>query len=180
MAKPTFLYIKKSLAHQAAAANIHIQNYVNQEWCGEFLRLNEIGDPLNAGAAAGMLESISNEVLCAQTVQDGKVIACGLCVIERGFAGLYDIVVAPEYRGRGCGFEICAALLGIAVQCGAKESYLQVVASNISAIALYKKLGFSYSYQYWYRVKKTKKSKKQPVLPELNDSKEPKQKSRVY
>jgi ribosomal protein S18 acetylase RimI-like enzyme len=160
VAKPTFLYIKKSISQHQSGANVFIKNHADQEWCDDFFRLNEIKDPVSIRAAAALLKSIPNDVLCAQIVEDGRTIACGLCVIERGFAGLYDIVVDQEHRSRGFGFELCSSLLDRAAHLGAKEAYLQVVASNISAIALYKKLGFSYSYQYWYRVKKSKRAKK--------------------
>jgi len=36
---------------------------------------------------------------------------------------------------------------------GAKKAYLQVVDESTKVIELYKKLGFTDKYQYWYRVK---------------------------
>ena len=105
-----------------------------------------------------MMANIQTDVICAQIEADEKVIACGLCIIEREYAGLYDIAVDPEYRQKGCGTELCRALLSEAVRLGAKSSYLQVVADNTSAIALYKKLGYQQCYKYWYRVKDRKRT----------------------
>lgn len=84
---------------------------------------------------------------------NGKIVACGLCVIERGYAGLYDIIVDSSYRNKGYGYDICTSLLNAAIHIGARTAYLQVVANNAAAIALYHKLGFKNNYEYWYRVK---------------------------
>ncbi len=164
VAAPTFLYINKGIPNSEIRTNVQIRSHISNEWCSDYFRLNAIADLSKAITAQAMLKLISNEVLCAQIEQNGKVIACGLCVIERGFAGLYDIVVDQAYRGKGYGYELCGALLNKAGELGGREAYLQVVASNIPAIALYKKLGFAYCYQYWYRVRKTKKGKTQAAF----------------
>jgi N-acetylglutamate synthase len=44
-------------------------------------------------------------------------------------------------------------LLGWGLDRGARRAYLQVVKSNVSAAALYRKLGFADAYQYWYRIR---------------------------
>jgi hypothetical protein len=37
---------------------------------------------------------------------------------------------------------------------GARRSYLQVVAGNVPAESLYRNLGYTVAYPYWYRVLK--------------------------
>jgi ribosomal protein S18 acetylase RimI-like enzyme len=84
---------------------------------------------------------------------DGMPAACGLVVLEQGYAGLYDIVTDARYRGRGLGEELTRHLLWWAKEQGAKRGYLLVVKRNEAANRLYDKFGFEYLYDYWYRVK---------------------------
>lgn len=126
---------------------------VNDDWADSFFCLNGLTDSGKINTAKHMLYNIHNTVLCGRMTRDGQTTACGLCVVERGCAGLFDIVVDRKHRGRGYGYGICASLLDEAKKLHASRAYLQVVQSNAEAIGLYKKLGFSRLYEYWYRVK---------------------------
>ena len=83
--------------------------------------------------------------------EGGEVVATGLTVIEGDCAGLFDILTHPAARRRGHGRRIVEALLGSAASLGARHAYLQVAASNTSAIALYQGFGFRERYTYAYR-----------------------------
>jgi ribosomal protein S18 acetylase RimI-like enzyme len=98
-------------------------------------------------------ENIRNPLLCGAIKRDGTTIAVGLCVVERGYAGLLGIVVDSAYRHQGYGYNLCASLLGQARKLGAVKGYLQVLQNNDNAIRLYEKLGFHRLYEYRYRVK---------------------------
>lgn len=80
-------------------------------------------------------------------------IGYGLGVLERGALGIFDIVVAPEHRRRGYGQRVTAALLAWGAHHGATSAYLQVVAANAPARALYAAQGFgeAYGYHYWIK-----------------------------
>ena len=80
-------------------------------------------------------------------------IGYGLGVLERGALGIFDIVVAPEHRRRGYGQRVTAALLAWGADHGATSAYLQVVAANAPARALYGAQGFgeAYGYHYWIK-----------------------------
>ncbi|GKU79758.1 GNAT family N-acetyltransferase [Paenibacillus sp. L3-i20] len=91
----------------------------------------------------------------AVLLEDRKPVACGAVVIEQGWAGLYDIVTEPASRGLGYGEQLTRQLLMWAKENGADNAYLLVVTGNVAASRLYDKFGFKYSYDYWYRVKKT-------------------------
>ncbi|GBG12231.1 hypothetical protein PAT3040_07099 [Paenibacillus agaridevorans] len=88
----------------------------------------------------------------AMLEENGRPVACGLAVIEDGWAGLYDIVTAPEARGRGFGEAITRGLFRYAHKQGARMGYLLVVRDNTAANGLYDKLGFETVYEYWYRI----------------------------
>ena len=78
------------------------------------------------------------------------MIACASSAAERGYVLLQNIVVDPEYRGRGFGRKICRALLAEAARTGAGHAWLQVVQTNLPALRLYESLGFRKEYTYRY------------------------------
>lgn len=84
--------------------------------------------------------------------EKGEIIARGLGVYEEDTLGLYDIHVNREHRRKGLGTAICRALMEEGFQNGAKSAHLQVLASNLEALSLYRSLGFQEIYLYWYRV----------------------------
>lgn len=88
------------------------------------------------------------------SINDGeRTIACGLGVVEQNYIGLFDILTDEAFRKRGLATDIIHKILTWGMQNGANNSYLQVIKTNTPAIALYNKLCFAESYQYWYRVK---------------------------
>jgi ribosomal protein S18 acetylase RimI-like enzyme len=78
--------------------------------------------------------------------------ACGLAVIDGDLVGLFDIATAPEQRNRGYGGALVTAMLRLAAANGASTAYLQVMSANESACRLYRALGFTTAYDYWYRI----------------------------
>jgi len=129
-----------------------IESGICETWQDNYFRINQMSDTM-IPLAKKVQNNIVGQSLCATITHNREVVACGLCVVERGYAGLFDIIVAPQHRQKGYGQDICYSLLCAASQHGAKTAYLQVVADNSNAIHLYEKIGFKNSYQYWYRVK---------------------------
>ena len=79
-------------------------------------------------------------------------VACaGVAIVEAPWVGLFDIVTAPEHRGRGLASALTAAMLAWARGVGADRAYLQMEANNEPARAVYRKHGFVDRYAYWYR-----------------------------
>ncbi len=66
------------------------------------------------------------------------------------WAGITDVWVSPESRGQGLGRSVMAALLAHAAERGAGTVYLQTRGDNISALALYDRLGFVTHHTYRY------------------------------
>ena len=72
-------------------------------------------------------------------------------VVERGYLGLFDIVVRPDLRGLGLGRQIVCALTSWGSIAGATHAYLQVREENEIARDLYRALGFTDAYRYTHR-----------------------------
>lgn len=89
---------------------------------------------------------------CATVGPAEQPLGYGLAVCERGWVGLFDLVVLPAARGQGLGTALVRALLHWGRAAGAQAAYLQVRAANPGALRLYARLGFAPCYAYHYRV----------------------------
>ncbi|MNF94646.1 putative acetyltransferase [compost metagenome] len=85
--------------------------------------------------------------------ENGHIVALGTAIVEGEWAGFVNVIVHEEYRGKGYGYAILHALTAWSITQGATKQYLQVIASNVPAVSLYKKLGYQTKYGYHYRVK---------------------------
>ena len=105
-------------------------------------------------SAAEMLRTVALPRAYATLRHGGSTVGIGLAVVERGYLGLWDIIVAYELRNRGFGQRIMAALLAWGRWQGARHAHLAVLCDNAPALHLYARLGFHEVYQYWYRYKR--------------------------
>ncbi len=83
----------------------------------------------------------------------GTPAAVGMGVVEAGWLGVFSMATLPAYRRRGAARAILRTLAVWAQLYGAHHAYLQVMAHNIIAQALYAGAGFVTAYDYHYRVK---------------------------
>jgi len=120
-------------------------------WAQGFAEANRVPDRHRPTHDA-MLAAIRWPAAFASLVDGARTLAFGLAVAERGKVGLFDIVTAPTSRRQGAGRRLVQSLLAWGAAAGCSEAYLQVVASNAPAIALYRELGFTEAYRYHYRV----------------------------
>jgi GNAT superfamily N-acetyltransferase len=104
------------------------------------------------GTHARMLARIATPVTGARIAIGGRAVACGIAVADGDLLGLFDIVTAHAHRRRGYARALIEGLLAWGRRQGATHAYLQVVAGNAPAQALYRSVGFRQFYRYWYRV----------------------------
>jgi N-acetylglutamate synthase len=71
--------------------------------------------------------------------------------VSDGWLGVTAVTVAAEHRRRGLATAVMGALQGWAAGRGASWVYLQVVAGNAPALALYRQSGFIEHHRYHYR-----------------------------
>jgi GNAT superfamily N-acetyltransferase len=81
----------------------------------------------------------------------GRVVCTAQVAVEGQLVGVFDVITAPDERGKGYATLACASLLSWGWQHGAHAAYLQVSADNAPAIAAYRKFGFATVYTYHYR-----------------------------
>ena len=139
--------------HQAPNAAVIVSGTMSDQWLEGFLTMNGTADA-QRDAASAMLKSIHYPIAAASIQENGKMVACGLGVLERGYVGLYDIFVDKDCRRRGLGRDICAAIMNNGKERGCCGAYLQVLSDNLGARALYRQLGYEENYEYWFRTKR--------------------------
>lgn len=146
------LVLQRDLSDISPSITMGIQETPLDEWLDRYVALS--GSPLDKREThAAMLRQIAGTPLFA-TLRDasGAPVACGLAVLEGNLVGLFEIVTDRTQRNRGFGATLVNAMLAWAAERGAATAYLQVVATNAPAIHLYRKLGFTDAYAYWYRI----------------------------
>ena len=131
---------------------VRVDSAMSDAWLDGFLTMNGTA-PAQRSAAMKMLRNIHYPIAAASVVENGKMVACGLGVMERGHVGLFDIYVDSNCRRRGLGGDICTAIMNFGKDNGCDAAYLQVLADNTGARALYRMLGYTENYKYWFRIK---------------------------
>lgn len=138
---------------QTPNAVVNVADTMDDAWLEGFLTMNGTADAQRT-AAMTMLKSIHYPIAAASIWEEGRMVACGLGVIERGNVGLYDIFVDASCRRRGLGGDICTAIMQAGKAQGCRRAYLQVLSDNLGARAMYRGLGYEETYEYWFRTKK--------------------------
>lgn len=109
------------------------------------------GEPLSESLQSELIEGLrihpTSVVLLAEV--DGSV--CGLLVAFENFStftvrsmiNIHDVIVLPEYRGRGIGRALLRGIIEIAGERGCSRITLEVRKDNLPARQLYKSVGFA-------------------------------------
>lgn len=109
-------------------------------------------DPSLRSAIAEIVTSIKPTLgLFTKEEVEGEPQATVICVQDNDLAGILSLDVAEPIRRKGTASQILTSALRWARISGAKTAWLQVVSTNVPAIALYEKFGFTtaYTYRYW-------------------------------
>ncbi|MES2188167.1 MAG: GNAT family N-acetyltransferase [Pseudomonadota bacterium] len=155
---PSLVLWKPELPAEEVAAQVPAQGITvdiaaapTDAWLEGFATANGVAARHHALHHA-MVAAIAPPAAFATVREWGLAIGFGLAVAEGGAVGFYDIVIAPDQRGRGHGRTLMEALLRWGRSVGAHQAYLQVRAENPAALRLYGALGFGELYRYHYRV----------------------------
>jgi N-acetylglutamate synthase len=129
-----------------------INTRLSERWLADFAQLNGV-DGRYMLFMRQMLRCIVPQTCYISLEESGRAVAVGLGVLDNSTIGLFDIVTAPYRRRQGLGLALVKSLLHWGKTNGAQQAYLQVMADNVPALQLYRKVGFREVYQYWYRIK---------------------------
>jgi ribosomal protein S18 acetylase RimI-like enzyme len=130
---------------------VTIDAKVSRRWVRETAQ-SYGGDKADDAILIEIVSRIRQEAGFATLALDDRPVGWGLGVVERGYVGLYDIVVAPDLRGIGLGRRVLTSLMAWGRDRGAHTAYLQVREDNTVARSLYAALGFDCAYRYTHRV----------------------------
>lgn len=124
-------------------------------WMAMFL--GEGLDPVDGASRARSLGRATG-TLFASLREDGVTLACGAASFGHGWLGVHGMRTASAQRGRGLAARLVRAMAQTALDKGIARGFLQVDASNTSALALYRRLGFAtaWPYAYWRRTEPAK------------------------
>ncbi|MCR8631913.1 GNAT family N-acetyltransferase [Paenibacillus radicis (ex Xue et al. 2023)] len=131
---------------------ITISSQHNDDWLNHFLHMEGFGEERRAFYHK-LFADIEPTKGFFTLGTDGLCAAVGTSIIQDGWAGLINVAVNPELRGRGLGHIILHELAVWSRVNGAEGLYLQVINDNEPATKLYTKAGFVPLYQYHYRCK---------------------------
>lgn len=132
---------------------VQMRDRITDEWITSLFRLNGTTNPTLRRIVPSMFKAIPKETIVAFIEIDGRTVASGLGILDRGHIGLYAIYVDASCRHKNFARAICSAILSEAEKKGARHAYLQVVQGNLGAKHLYETLGYQKFYTYWFRSK---------------------------
>ena len=81
-----------------------------------------------------MFKAIPKETIVACIEIEGRMVASGLGILDRGHIGLYAIYVDASCRRKHFARAICSSILTEAQKKGATHAYLQVVKGNTADV----------------------------------------------
>ncbi|MVB12196.1 Acetyltransferase (GNAT) family protein [Caprobacter fermentans] len=131
-------------------AEIRCEAVPDREWLAASARLTGVSSPGLVETHCRGLENIAVPGVFVKAVRQGKIIGCGYGTAERGYVGIYDLHVEPEFRRGGIGTAVCGAILRFGAENGARAAYLIVHSRNQNAIRLYSSMGFQTQYEYGF------------------------------
>ncbi|MGI6735728.1 MAG: GNAT family N-acetyltransferase [Anaerovoracaceae bacterium] len=135
---------------------VQLRDRITDDWITALFRLNGTTNPTLRRIVPSMYRAIPKETIVAKIEIDGRMVASGLGILDRGHAGVYAIYVDPSCRHKHFGRAIVNTLLIEAEKKGCTRAYLQCRQGNVGARRLYEWFQFRHLYDYWFRSKSTK------------------------
>lgn len=133
---------------------VQLRDRITEDWITALFHLNGTTNPTLRRIVPSMYQAIPKETIVAKIELNGRMVASGLGILDRGYCGIYAIYVDPSCRGKHYARAIVSTLLSESERKGCWHAYLQVVRHNQKAISLYRSLGFHPCYEYWFREKR--------------------------
>jgi ribosomal protein S18 acetylase RimI-like enzyme len=142
-----------TVATDAAAtpAGVDVWDMAPRRRWAEAMKTTASAKAADVGALVAVLERIVPEAALLVALDGGTVAATTLAVRDRDLVGLFDVGTNPAFRRRGHATACVRAALAWGRAGGAMTGYLQVLAGNVVAADLYRRMGFTEAYRGDYR-----------------------------
>ena len=98
------------------------------------------------GAYAVMHEEVKTEFFVIEKASGQAIGIAGIKELKPGKWTITDIVLGPDFQGKGYGKQIVTALLHLAFELGATEVAYDCFTQNVASKRLALSCGFAYSY----------------------------------
>lgn len=128
---------------------VRISGEPDIDWMDLWWAVDSRGDERAKAVAHGLMTA--GDALYADRRDEHGASAIGRLALVEDWAGLYCLAVRPDVRRTGQAGSIIRALLEQARDQGVRHVWLQVLADNRGALALYRRLGFRAAADYHYR-----------------------------
>jgi ribosomal protein S18 acetylase RimI-like enzyme len=112
----------------------------------------QVARALRAVDESEVVLTVAGDVVTAVVGGPDGPLAGGVAAYADDWVGFRSLEVDPAHRRRGLARQVMAALAGWGAERGATTAYLQVLADNEPALALYAGLGFRTHHRYRYLV----------------------------
>ncbi|MEM8952172.1 MAG: GNAT family N-acetyltransferase [Pseudomonadota bacterium] len=129
---------------------VDIDDRPDRDWIRHCFRL-EGAEVDTVDTLETMLQRLVPKAGYARAGESGQIDALGLMVIDDELAGLFEVLTVKERRRQGLAGALLHQLFRWSRNEGARTGWLAVVADNLPAVGLYRKLGFREVYRYHYR-----------------------------
>lgn len=132
----------------------HVVDRVPLQDIGRFvesaIEIGAVSEAQQAGLSE-IINAIEPEVGLFVMDVDGQPAACCIAVRDGDIVGLFEVATQKDKQRQGLGRAVVLSALKWAASKGVRNAWLQVVADNEPAVALYQSLGFKalYHYSYW-------------------------------
>jgi GNAT superfamily N-acetyltransferase len=139
------------LQAEAPAEDVELSSAPSPEWLAALNGVNgRQGE--TARVFDAVLAGIDAPAAFAAVRREGRIVSAAYAAASDGWLCLEAVATDPAWRGRGLAGRTIAALMAWGAAHGARAAGLQVQADNISAQALYRRLGLERElYRYHYR-----------------------------
>ncbi|MFC6023577.1 GNAT family N-acetyltransferase, partial [Plantactinospora solaniradicis] len=154
---PTLVQVARidDVLHQLPTSDVSVavDNAPDEEWLDLWWSIDGRGDADARAVARRLL--VAGPALYASIRDGAGAAAVGRLALVDGWGGIYCMAVREDARRRGYAKAVLRALLERASKRGIQGIWLQVVADNHAARALYERSGFTRASSYHYRTQRS-------------------------
>ncbi|GAA4180188.1 GNAT family N-acetyltransferase [Gryllotalpicola koreensis] len=142
------LVLAASVSPSPPVSGVEIADAPSDEWIAVWWAVDGRGGTAELAIARRILTGVP--ALYAGLRRDGVLVSVARLALVGSWGGLYCVATLPKCRRRGFGERVVAAVLAAGAERGVTDAWLQVLARNAGAIALYERFGFAEVDRYSY------------------------------